>query len=323
MKRGEKMKWFSRLFGGAWGDRPRQSGKTGAAEGVQPPEETKKASVPPRNEGPYLTQTVVFGAHLYRQPGEDSSVYFVDEKQGIRKMLINEDGLIQNCPGFVEEDCWVKALSSQTVGSRIHFRTSFEPRVGRWIMLWQIQPDGRYWEDEDGFGGESDPEITLYTYVDLQGEFTGPFRIYRLGRREFTVDRFESVQRWCYEKALRQIHGGKKDGSWVDTVFPRLRVQHRHFGPDLCKIRDLEEARLYWMDPLLSSRLVEASEALLGRDAPLSEFLGEADCAEVRACMTLFYLVTRKPVFSKVLDKFFGGEMDERTVKALDGLLEG
>lgn len=68
MKRGEKMKWFSRLFGGAWGDRPRQSGKTGAAEGVQPPEETKKASVPPRNEGPYLTQTVVFGAHLYRQP---------------------------------------------------------------------------------------------------------------------------------------------------------------------------------------------------------------------------------------------------------------
>lgn len=64
----------------------------------------------------------------------------MDEKQGIRKMLINEDGLIQNFPGFVEEDCWVKALSSQTVGSRIHFRTSFEPRVGRWIMLWQIQP---------------------------------------------------------------------------------------------------------------------------------------------------------------------------------------
>ena len=41
-------------------------------------------------QGPYLTRTVVFGMHLYRQPGEDSSVYFVDEQRGIRKMLVGK-----------------------------------------------------------------------------------------------------------------------------------------------------------------------------------------------------------------------------------------
>ena len=134
----------------------------------------------PKPESPYLTQTVVFGMHRYRHAGEDSSVYFVDEKRGIRKMLVNSNGVIQRFPGFEDKKALEKMLTDpRDLTPQIRFRTSFEKRENHWIMLWEIQPDGRYWEDEDGFGGTNDEEITLFTQVDENGDFTGPFRVYQ------------------------------------------------------------------------------------------------------------------------------------------------
>lgn len=46
---------------------------------------------------------------------------------------------------------------------------------GKAVVSWCIQPDGRYWEDEDGFGGTSDVEIELYSLIDRQGRFCLPF----------------------------------------------------------------------------------------------------------------------------------------------------
>ena len=130
-----------------------------------------------KRESPYLTQTVVFGMHQYRRAGEDSSVYFVDEKRGIRKMLVNSQGVIQRFPGFKDKEKLAKLVDAYALTPQIRFRTSFEKRDARWKVYWQIQPDGRYWEDEDGFGGTNDEEVTLFTYVDENGDFTGPFEL--------------------------------------------------------------------------------------------------------------------------------------------------
>ena len=144
-----------------------------------PPASPKSAVTEPAavRQSPYLTQTVVFGMHMYRHEGEDSTVCFVDEKRGIRKELVDSNGNILRFPGIVQEDFWVKEVSGNALRPQIRFRTSFERRKGKWIMLWQIQPDGRYWEDEDGFGGTNDEEVTLFTYVDENGNFTGPFEL--------------------------------------------------------------------------------------------------------------------------------------------------
>ena len=150
-----------------------------------PPAPAKPAE---KRESPYLTRTVVYGMHLYRQKGEDSTVCFVDEKRGIRKMLVDFDGYIQKFPGILQEDFWVKEVSANALRPLIRFRTGFERRGERWIMLWQIQPDGRYWEDEDGFGAEDEEEVILYTYVDENGDFTGPFRLYSIGTRQYCRD---------------------------------------------------------------------------------------------------------------------------------------
>lgn len=37
-------------------------------------------------------------------------------------------------------------------------------------MSWQINPDGRYYMDDDGYGMTDDEEITIYSYVDRAGK---------------------------------------------------------------------------------------------------------------------------------------------------------
>lgn len=132
---------------------------------------------PPIAEHPPLTQWVTFGR------GEP--VYFIDEGRGIQKPIVDLDGNICNFPGFVQEDFWVSQVDSCYLKPLIRFRTSFGLRDGRLIMYWEIQPDGRYWEDEDGFGGTSDAEVTLYTFLDENGDFTGPFRVYSIGAHNY------------------------------------------------------------------------------------------------------------------------------------------
>lgn len=42
-------------------------------------------------------------------------------------------------------------------------------------VMWMLQPDGRYFEDEDGFGGDDREEIKLYSIMDAHGHFLTPF----------------------------------------------------------------------------------------------------------------------------------------------------
>lgn len=44
------------------------------------------------------------------------------------------------------------------------------------LAVWTVQPDGIFYGDEDGFGVTSDQEITLYAYVDREGQMLVPFQ---------------------------------------------------------------------------------------------------------------------------------------------------
>ncbi len=46
---------------------------------------------------------------------------------------------------------------------------------GACCFCWEIQPDGRYWADEDGFGMENEEEIWLYALLDREGQFITGF----------------------------------------------------------------------------------------------------------------------------------------------------
>ena len=44
------------------------------------------------------------------------------------------------------------------------------------LVSWTLYPDGRYFEDEDGFGGENCNETTVYGYIDIHGIMMIPFQ---------------------------------------------------------------------------------------------------------------------------------------------------
>lgn len=133
-------------------------------------------------EMPPFTRWVSFGAHLYRQAGERCDVKFVDKDRGVRRTIVNNAGWIVRFPG-VKRGEWTQYLKSEkSLLPIVRYRTEFEEYDdAHYIMIWEVQPDGMYWEDSDGFGGSSDLEICLYTLIDHRGRFDGPFRLYSVG----------------------------------------------------------------------------------------------------------------------------------------------
>ncbi len=124
-----------------------------------------------------FSQKTTFGAHLYRREGEIAKIIFENEDLGIRKMIIDDSGYICGFPGIAHPDL-VSKYSKRYLDERVRFRSDIRLLDDHYAFIWQIQPDGRYWEDSDGFGGSSDPEIDLYARLDETGTFIEPFRLY-------------------------------------------------------------------------------------------------------------------------------------------------
>lgn len=49
-------------------------------------------------------------------------------------------------------------------------------RNGIALVTWTVLPDGRYFEDEDGFGGENNNEVNIYCFIDKSGKVVVPFQ---------------------------------------------------------------------------------------------------------------------------------------------------
>ncbi len=92
-----------------------------------------------------------------------------------KRRIVNERGIIENFPGIVEGD-WKNKLEFP-LDKKTQFRFwIYAYEDGKALVEWMLQPDGRYFEDEDGFGAEHCEEITLYSYIDTNGSFTEPFK---------------------------------------------------------------------------------------------------------------------------------------------------
>jgi len=278
---------------------------------------TPKKQEPKRTEPVYLTETVTFGMHPYRSADEDSSVFFVNENRGIRKMIIDSRGNIQNFPGIIKEEFWVKHVAPNYLKQQVRFRSDFEKRENGWIFLWQLQPDGWYWADEGGFGAENDLEVVLYTYLDLNGDFTGPFRIYKLGNAGYSMDRFLGYHARSQKRAMEAISDNEPPVVYPSEIFPQLLGGHtNHISDVFYQLRDKKETLAYWNEPVLSQDMKELAQTMLDSEKTLWQMMGR-DSNRVQASMTLFWIVTQDSVFKQMLDKFYEGKLHEPTVKRL------
>ncbi len=136
---------------------------------------------------------------------------------------------------------------------------------------------------------------------------------------EYNLERFRKAQSHEYETALAEIKNGRKESHWIWYIFPQLKELGYSSTAKYYGLAGRGEAEVYLKDDVLRTRLIEISEALLSLDSsdPL-EVMGYPDNLKLRSSMTLFALVSPETgVFSRVLDKFYHGEKDEKTVSLL------
>lgn len=86
-------------------------------------------------------------------------------------------------------------------------------------------------------------------------------------------------------------------------------------------INDIEEAKEYLNHEILGSRLKQISNELLKlKENNAKEIFGSPDHFKLKSSMTLFVCADRETkIFQKVLDKYFQGSLDNRTIEILEG----
>jgi uncharacterized protein (DUF1810 family) len=135
----------------------------------------------------------------------------------------------------------------------------------------------------------------------------------------FNLERFLNAQSDTFERACCELRSGKKESHWMWFIFPQLKGLGYSSTAQFYGITGKEEASAYLAHYILGSRLIAALTILL--DLPCSsamDIMGQPDDLKLHSCATLFSRVALGPnVFEAILDKFFQGAPDRKTLELL------
>ena len=131
------------------------------------------------------------------------------------------------------------------------------------------------------------------------------------------IERFIDAHKIGYDRALSEIKNGKKITHWIWYIFPQIDGLGSSDTAVYYAIKNKEEAKLYLDNELLYSHMFEICNALLKLNNNITEILGYPDDLKLKSSMTLFSLVSDNDIFKNVLDKFYNGELDNKTIELL------
>ncbi len=134
-----------------------------------------------------------------------------------------------------------------------------------------------------------------------------------------SLHRFIEAQQRDYENALSEIKSGRKRSHWMWYIFPQIHGLGYSEISRFYAIKNRDEASEYLHHPLLGKRLIEVSNALLDLDTDdAHSVFGSPDYLKLKSSMTLFASLTETdPIFQSVLNKFFHGKKDEKTLEII------
>jgi uncharacterized protein (DUF1810 family) len=137
--------------------------------------------------------------------------------------------------------------------------------------------------------------------------------------KENNLKRFTDAQETDYQTALSEVKDGRKKSHWIWYIFPQIQGLGFSEISKFYAIKDTDEAAEFLGHPVLGERLVHISRELLelhGNDA--NKIFGSPDDLKLKSSMTLFAsLPDTDPVFQLVLDKFFNGAKDSKTLNII------
>ena len=135
----------------------------------------------------------------------------------------------------------------------------------------------------------------------------------------FNLQRFVDAQARVYEEVRRELRAGRKESHWMWFVFPQIAGLGQSPTSIRFAIASLEEARAYLAHPVLGPRLRECAKLALDVEGKTArQIFGPIDEMKFRSSMTLFMTAAPdEPLFSRCLEKYFGGRPDPATLEIL------
>jgi uncharacterized protein (DUF1810 family) len=134
-----------------------------------------------------------------------------------------------------------------------------------------------------------------------------------------SLKRFTDAQENSYAMAFSEIQQGRKQSHWMWFIFPQIAGLGFSETSRYYAIRDLQEATGFLNHPVLGSRLINISRELLKlKTNDAHRVFGSPDDLKLKSAMTLFSMLPEAdPVFQTVLEKFFNGEKDIKTLRLI------
>ena len=137
----------------------------------------------------------------------------------------------------------------------------------------------------------------------------------------FNLNRFISAQKSVYNRVLVELNNGSKRSHWMWYIFPQLDGLAQSTTSKYYAIKSPDEAIAYLNHPVLGARLIECANTILAIEGKsVSEIFGYPDDLKLKSSMTLFSEVATDSVFASVLNKYFRGERDSKTLGLLQKL---
>ena len=135
----------------------------------------------------------------------------------------------------------------------------------------------------------------------------------------YDLTRFVQAQMGDYEQALSEVRNGRKLTHWMWYIFPQFDGLGFSSTSKRYAIKSLLEAKAYLQHSVLGPRLVECIEAVISIEGlSATTIFGTPDDIKLRSCATLFAGISPPgSVFERLLDKYFEGEGDEKTLRLI------
>jgi uncharacterized protein (DUF1810 family) len=144
-----------------------------------------------------------------------------------------------------------------------------------------------------------------------------------------SLDRFKIAQAGSYERALQEIKAGNKSNHWIWYIFPQIQGLGISANSILYSIKNLEEAKSYLLDEILSARYIQLTEILANEvNGKTAKDIFYSDAKKFKSSLTLFIMtIERYPELNangrfqsifRCLEKYFKGHLDLKTLKKLE-----
>lgn len=133
-----------------------------------------------------------------------------------------------------------------------------------------------------------------------------------------SLQRYIDAQQRDYDVAYNELKSGRKRSHWMWYIFPQIAglgysETSKHYA-----ISSRQEAEQFLNHPVLGPRLTAICKVLLTQTATAHQIFGSPDDMKLKSSMTLFATMPgADPVFQQILDRFFDGERDDKTLEQL------